>query len=139
MSNYLITQDQNGNVIAKKPLTGEAITWEEAFPIYKNIKEIGSYGLSRAFYYCSGISSVSFPNLTSIGPFGLYYAFYECSGLTGSVSFPNLTSIGNMGLYKAFYGCLGLTQVHFKASLSGNSQCTTARMGCSNATVYFDL
>jgi hypothetical protein len=44
-----------------------------------------------------------------------------------------------MGLYSAFEGCSGLTQVHFKASLSGNSECNKAKMGCSKATVYFDL
>ena len=75
----------------------------------------------------------------SISASGLVSAFYNCTGLTGSVSFPKLTSIGSDGLRYAFYNCKGLTEVHFPAALSGNSQCTASNMGCSNATVYFDL
>ena len=59
----------------------------------------------EAFYYCSGLTSVTIPNsVTSIG----LRAFYYCSGLT-SVTIPNsVTSIGR----EAFYGCYGLTSVH---------------------------
>ena len=129
-----------------------------------NIHEVGAYGLGYAFHECTGLTSVSFPSLTSIGDHGLYYALCDCTGLT-SVSFPNLTSIGDSGLGYAFYGCTGLTsvsfpsltsiddsgldyafynctrlkEVHFKSSLSGNFQCTTSYMGCTNATIYFDL
>ena len=77
--------------------------------------------------------------ITVISDYGLSYAFYSCTGLTGSISFPSLTSIGNHGLQNAFYNCTGITEVHFKSSLSGNSECTASNMGCSNATVYFDL
>ena len=65
--------------------------------IFKSIEckvtSIGEY----AFYYCSGLTSVTIPNsITSIGA----NAFYYCSGLT-SVTIPNsVTSIGN----GAFYG-----------------------------------
>lgn len=112
------------------------LTGSISFP---NLTSIGSKGLSGAFYYCSGLTSISFPNLTSIGSSGLSDAFFYCSGLTGSISFPNLTSIGSSGLYSAFNGCTGITEVHFKSSLSGNSQCTVSNMRCTNATVYFDL
>ena len=77
--------------------------------------------------------------ITQIGDYGLCFAFYECTGLTGSISFPNLTSIGNHGLRYAFEGCTGITEVHFKSSLSGNSECTASNMACTNATIYFDL
>ena len=77
--------------------------------------------------------------ITVIANYGLSYAFYNCAGLTGSVSFPKLTSIGNFGLQYAFRYCTGITEVHFKASLSGTSQCTSSNMGCTKATVYFDL
>lgn len=103
-----------------------------------DISEVGAYGLSHAFYDCTGLTSVSFPNLTSIGIGGLFNAFHNCTGLT-SVSFPNLTDIGRDGLYRAFYGCTGLKEVHFKSSLSGDPQCTASKMGCTNATIYFDL
>ena len=59
---------------------------------------------SQAFYYCSGLTSVTIGNsVTSIGD----YAFRGCSGLT-SVTIPDsVTSIGE----SAFYGCRGLTSV----------------------------
>ena len=113
------------------------LTGSVSFPA---LTSVGSYGLERAFFSCKGLTgTVSFPALTSIGEKGLYYAFYKCTGLTGSVSFPTLTSIESSGLVRAFYNCTGITEVHFKASLSGNSQCTASNMGCTNATVYFDL
>ena len=104
------------------------------------ITVIADYGLYYAFYECTGLTgSISFPSLTSIGDSGLQNAFYYCTGLLGSISFPSLTSIGNSGLQNAFYNCTGITEVHFRRSLSGNSQCTSSNMGCPNATVYFDL
>ena len=113
------------------------LTGSVSFP---NLTSVGDYGLYLAFYDCSGLTgSVSFPNLTSIGDYGLSSAFFYCTGLTGSVSFPKLTSINESGLSDAFKSCTGITEVHFKSSLSGNSQCTASNMGCDNATVYFDL
>ena len=104
------------------------------------VRSISKFGLRSAFYNCKGLTgSVSFPQLTSIGSYGLCDVFYNCKGLTGSVSFPKLTTVGNWGLDHAFYGCKGVTAVHFPAALSGNSQCTASNMGCTNATVYFDL
>ena len=158
MINYMFRDiDSNGN------LTLATGALEDA----SKITQIGDYGLCFAFYECTGLTgSISFPNLTSIGNYGLESAFYECTGLTGSISFPsltsigesglsnafsgctrltgsisftNLTSIGGSGLQNAFSGCTGITEVHFKSSLSGNSQCTSSNMGCTKATVYFDL
>ena len=62
-----------------------------------DVTSIGNY----AFYYCSGLTSVTIPNsVTSIGE----YAFAWCSGLT-SVTIPNsVTSIGE----DAFSGCTSL-------------------------------
>ena len=68
-----------------------------------NTYSVTSIG-ERAFYYCSGLTSVTIPNsVTSIGG----YAFSECSGLT-SVTIPNsVTSIGG----SVFSYCSGLTSV----------------------------
>ena len=68
--------------------------------IPNSVTSIGNY----AFAYCSGLTSVTIPNsVTSIGD----DAFLYCSGLT-SVTIPNsVTSLG----YAAFYECKGLTSV----------------------------
>ena len=58
----------------------------------------------RAFYGCSGLTSVTIPNsVTSIGQ----YAFSGCSGLTSVTIGNSVTSIGNY----AFYNCSGLTEI----------------------------
>ena len=59
----------------------------------------------RAFFRCSGLTSVTIPNsVTSIGN----DAFWYCSGLT-SITIPNsVTSIGS----GAFESCSGLKEVH---------------------------
>ena len=78
-----------------------------------------------AFFFCSGLKSVTIPNsVTSIG----YHAFYYCTGLT-SVTIPNsVTSIGE----GAFYGCSGLASVTIPNSVTsiGNS----AFSDCSGLT-----
>ena len=75
--------------------------------IPNSVTEIGI----RAFYNCEGLMSVTIPNsVTSIG----YYAFQGCSGLT-SVNIPNsVTSIG----YYAFQGCSALTSVNIPNSVT---------------------
>ena len=71
---------------------------------YTHDNELGS----RAFYNCSGLTSLSLPSgITSIG----WEAFSGCSGLT-SLSFPSgITSIGGY----AFSGCSGLTSIYVYA------------------------
>ena len=66
---------------------------------------------SRAFYGCSGLTSVTIPNsVTSIGS----SAFSFCSGLT-SVTIPNsVTSIGDY----AFWDCSGLTSITIPNSVT---------------------
>ena len=65
----------------------------------------------RAFYYCSGLTSLTIPNsVTSIGE----YAFYKCSGLTSVTITNSVTSI-EVG---AFSGCYGLTSITIPNSVT---------------------
>ncbi len=73
-----------------------------------------------AFYYCSGLTSVTIPNsVTSIG----YWAFKNCSGLTSVTIGNSVASIG----WQAFYGCSGLTSIDVE---NGNTV-YDSRNGCN--------
>ena len=85
-------------------LTG-AVTFSE-------LTNIEYAGMTRAFYNCSGITSVSFPKLETLLGNGLSQAFYNNSGIT-SISFPKLTTIGTSGLNDTFYNCNKITSVSF--------------------------
>ena len=88
---------------------------------YTHDNELGS----RAFYNCSGLTSLSLPSgITSIG----WEAFSGCSGLT-SLSLPSgLTSIGS----EAFSGCSGLTSLSLPSGLTSIG--SEAFSGCSGLT-----
>ena len=89
--------------------------------IPNSVAEIGE----RAFYGCSGLTSVTIPNLvTSIGG----HAFRDCSGLT-SVTIPN--SVTNIEKY-TFYGCSGLIAVTIPNSVTAIG--SLAFYGCSGLT-----
>ena len=88
------------------------------------VADITSIG-SSAFYYCSGLTSVSLPSsVTSIGD----YAFQSCSGLTEIVIPEGVTSIGD----SAFEGCSGLTSVSLPSSVTSIGD--YAFSGCSGLT-----
>ena len=94
-------------------------------PIYNGIPytlvEIGE----SAFYWCSGLTSLTIPeSVTSIGN----NAFRGCTGLT-SVTIPeSVTSIGN----NAFRGCTGLTSVTIPESVTTIGK--FAFYGCTGLT-----
>ncbi|MCQ2077841.1 MAG: leucine-rich repeat protein [Bacteroidaceae bacterium] len=96
--------------------------------IPEGVDTIGNY----AFYYCSGLTSITIPNsVTTIGEEAFFYcsgltsitipnsvttigggAFSRCSNLT-SVTIPNsVTTIGNY----AFYDCRSLTSITCEAN-----------------------
>ena len=79
----------------------------------------------RAFYGCTGLTSVTIPNsVTNIGLF----AFLGCSGLT-SIEIPNsVTSIGD----QAFSGCTSLTSVTIPNSVTSIGR--SAFSSCSGLT-----
>ena len=92
---------------------------------YNNVTySVTSIG-ERAFYYDSGLTSVTIPNsVTSIGT----SAFACCTGLT-SVTIPNsVTNIGNC----AFQYCTGLTAVNIPNSVTSIG--SGAFYGCSGLT-----
>ena len=103
----------NGDLVIPPSVTYDGTTY--------SVTTIGG----RAFYDCSGLTSVTIPNsVTTIN----YAAFYGCTGLT-SVTIPNsVTSIG----VGAFNGCSSLTSVTLGKSVTtiGNS----AFRGCSGLT-----
>ena len=79
----------------------------------------------QAFWYCSGLTSISIPNsVTSIED----QAFYKCSGLT-SITIPNsVTSIGTW----AFANCSSLTSITISNSVTSIGDYTFS--GCSGLT-----
>ena len=105
------------------------------------VTQIGDY----KFYYCTTLTSVSFPNVISVGEstFGncwylttanlpkattiKSYAFYRCTRLT-SINLPNVTNI----MTGAFSSCTGLTTVNFPVL---NSLGQSAFNGCSALAV----
>ena len=92
-----------GNVVIPKSVVYEGNTY--------SVTSIGDY----AFYYSSGLTSVTIPNsVTSIGK----NALSACSGLT-SVTIPNsVTSIGD----NALSGCNGLTSITIPNSVTSIGQ-----------------
>ncbi len=65
----------------------------------------------KAFYRCSGLTSITIPNsVTSIGN----YAFYQCFELTSVTIGNSVTSIGE----GAFSGCSGLTSITIPNSVT---------------------
>ena len=93
--------------------------------IPENITSIGE----DAFYWCTGLTSVSFPaSLTSIGK----YAFRDCTGLT-SVSLSRCTSLTSIGEL-AFNKCSGLTSVDLSSCTSLTSIGENAFRSCSGLT-----
>ena len=76
-----------------------------------------------AFIMCSGLTSVTIPSsVTSIGE----WAFSNCSGLTSLTISDGVTSIG----YGAFADCSGLTSVTIPDSVTSIGE--RAFFGCSN-------
>jgi hypothetical protein len=106
---------------------------------FDSLEEIHDYGLYSGFRGCKiKLSPLSFSKLKSIGKDGMNYCFGSNSYIT-TLSFPKLEIVEEGGLYNCFYNCSSLTEIHFPQSLSNNPECTASNMGCTSATIYFDL
>jgi len=107
------------------------------FSLPSDATNVVNYGLSYAFYGCTGLTSVDLSSLTTVsGGNGLQNAFRDCTGLT-SVDLSSLTTVsGNSGLSSAFYGCPRLTSVDLSSltTVSGSSGLYYAFSGCARLT-----
>ena len=100
----LITKAKQAEVTSGDTKYTGNVTIPESFTYNGVTYSVTSIG-NGAFYYCSGLTSVTIPNsVTSIGN----GAFYYCSGLTSVTIGKSVTSIGE----NAFSDCYGLTSVH---------------------------
>ena len=105
----VITKAKQATVINSGNYSGNIVIPSEISYNYVtcSVTSIGE----KAFYECSGLTSITIPNsVTSIGN----GAFCDCSGLT-NITIPNsVTSIGNY----AFAGCDGLTSITIPNSVT---------------------
>ena len=99
----LITKGKQARVIAGETKYAGDIVIPESVEYNGATYSVTSIGY-KAFYYCSGLTSIEIPNsVTSIGN----SAFYECTRLTSIKIGNSVTSIGNY----VFSFCSGLTSV----------------------------
>ena len=150
---YILTDKTNEVAVTYgSPLYTGSVTIPSTVTYNGTTYSVTSIG-GRAFYLCSGLTSVTIPNsVTSIGRQAFYYctgltpitipnsvtsigdeAFYYCTGLT-SITIPNsVTSIGE----HAFYNCSGLTSVTIPNSVTSIGE--YAFYNCSGLPVENNL
>ena len=115
-----LTTDENGFIFYYDGATGYLVGYtgnenelvlSDGFTAYNGVT-VNSYKIyGYAFYYCSGLTSVTIPDsVTSIGD----YAFYNCSGLTSITIGDSVTSIGDY----AFRDCKSLTSITIPDSVT---------------------
>ena len=96
---YSYSNEYTGSVTIPSSVTYSGTTY--------SVTSIGD----RAFYECSGLTSVTIPNsVTSIG----HSAFEDCTGLTSVTISNSVTTIG----YSTFAGCTSLTSVTIPNSVT---------------------
>lgn len=122
------TIDNNG---ALNAITGDVVI---------DAQTIAAHGFTHGLYYCTGVTSVSFPQLVDVGRNGMEGAFGYCSGLH-SVSFPELQTIQRYGMNSLFtFVTSGPTAVNFPklTKIEQYGLASAFQSGCSNlASVTF--
>ena len=107
----------------------ELITGCKNSIIPSSVTSIGTY----AFYYCSGLTSITIPSsVTSIGN----SAFYSCSGLASIIIPSSVISIGN----EAFNNCSKLNSVYYTGDDSSewnNMVIGTENTALTSSTIYY--
>ncbi len=126
------TSSYTGGVATKQYYYGfsTSSTTYDTYYIPSSLKSVTVTGgniLYRAFYNCSGLTSITIPNsVTSVGR----YAFEYCTGFTSVVIPDSVTSIGAY----AFEYCTSLTSVTIPDSVTSIGD--EAFNGCWNLTIY---
>ena len=103
------------------------------------VTDIGNYVLYRAYESVSTITgNIDLSSLTKIsGDYALTRAFYGCTGIT-SVDFSSLTEItGKESFYNTFNGCTGITSVNLSSLKKVTGQtCFYHTLGCVHIQLY---
>ena len=121
--------------------TGSKLT-SASFPALTTVS--GSYGMYRAFGYCSVLTSLSFPKLTTVsGANGMNNVAYHCPFLE-NVSFPKLVTIsGTYAMRSAFDSDTRLQNVYFNglttSSFGSYKNQFTGMMTSTGSTVTHTL
>ncbi len=125
-----------------------------SFPELENVT--GDSALYQLFYFCSSVSSITFPKLKTIGnpvggayggSNGQHFSYWYSTGSLTELSFPELTSIyctGSASFYGTFYYCTSIKKFYFpkltqitygsSASSSNQSACNYIFSNCSALT-----
>lgn len=106
------------------------------FSLPSNATSVSNFALSRAFYNCTGLTSVDLSTVTTIGYAGLQEAFSGCVNLT-SVDLSGLVRIVEGAMNTSFRGCTNLSGPLDLSNLNlvdGTSAMYDAFNGCKKLT-----
>lgn len=101
---------------------------------FPHLTQIGNNGLESIARYASSLASVSMPLLESVGNSGLSAGFAD-NGTLETIAFPSLQSLGQSGMSGAFQNCTHLRDVTFpELASTGNSALGNAFRACPALT-----
>lgn len=88
-----------------------------SFSLPSEVTKISNYGLSRAFYSATTLTSVDMSHITTLEQHSLSEAFLGCSSLT-TLNLSGLSSVGVYAMSSMCQSCYALTTVSFGSSLT---------------------